>query len=282
MPDTAAFQDHFDRVVYMQEEPFHSSSVFMQYFVMKAAREAGLVVLLDGQGADEVLLGYYNHLATYLHRLPVGQRLKAASEIVNNYDISVPLLFQLYFYYNNALLRRWRQLLKWKHLRSDIKNEFLDFEQVQRLAKLAKGPLFDYQEYEISTNNLPMLLRYEDKNSMAFSIESRLPFLDYRVVESVLNAPEHLRIQHGWSKYILRKAMEHQVPDEIVWRKRKFGFIPPNDVWLADDSYYEKLVKESKLLKQMFTTVKYPAHDRTTAWRLISVAAWERTFNVEI
>ena len=82
----------------------------------------------------------------------------------------------------------------------------------------------DLQIMEICKNQLPHLLRYEDKNSMAFSIETRLPFLDYRLVEFLISVRPAYKLFKGWSKYLLRKSMNNRLPDKITWRKNKMGF----------------------------------------------------------
>jgi asparagine synthase (glutamine-hydrolysing) len=280
MPDAQMFKQEFEHVVYCQEEPFHTLSVFMQYFVMKSCREAGITVLLNGQGADEVLMGYFQHVTTYLKRLPFLERMEAARKITKNFGVSPWYLFKLYHYFNNSNLRIKRQLSRWRDLKADMRSTYLDFDHVEKAAKLVNGSLFDSQAFEISSNILPMLLRYEDKNSMAFSIESRLPYLDYQLIENFLNTPERFRIFDGWSKYVLRKAMENQLPKEIVWRKKKFGFMAPTKLWLADESYFSSMISDSKILKRMLNKVEYPEHDLNLAWRMISVAAWERKFGV--
>ena len=93
--------------------------------------------------------------------------------------------------------------------------------------------LFSMQIEEITNCQLPHLLRYEDRNSMAFSVEARLPFLDYRVVEFACRLPAELKIRDGWTKYILRRSMNGIMPDQIRWRKNKIGFEVTEKEWLA-------------------------------------------------
>ena len=91
--------------------------------------------------------------------------------------------------------------------------------------------------------NLCQLLRYEDRNSMAFSIESRVPFVDYRLVEYVLTIPVTYKIHDGWSKYILRKAMDGELPAEVQWRKDKMGFVTPEKDWM--NNYFSKIINNN-------------------------------------
>jgi asparagine synthase (glutamine-hydrolysing) len=106
-----------------------------------------------------------------------------------------------------------------------LRKDLLGHLQEEALAE-SKLPtdLFSKQCYELSHRILPMLLRYEDKNGMAYSIETRLPFLDPGLVAFLLNLPVHLKVNKGWSKHILRKGMEGRLPAEILWRKGKVGF----------------------------------------------------------
>src|SRR5690606_15446362 len=127
----------------------------------------------------------------------------------------------------------------------------------------------------------------EDKNSMHHSIEARLPFLDYRTVELALAIPKGLKINQGWSKWILRKSMEDSLPRSIVWRKNKLGFEAPEKTWLKkhDPVMFHAIVSSSILaslcdldkLKKRYTKL-----DNRTRWRLYSIAMWERTFNVAL
>ncbi|HEY6041294.1 MAG TPA: asparagine synthase-related protein, partial [Anaerolineae bacterium] len=88
--------------------------------------------------------------------------------------------------------------------------------------------------YTLTLNNLPRLLRSEDRNAMAFSIEARTPFLDVRLAEYISQLPAVYRVNNGWSKYVLRRAVDNFLPKEIVWRRDKKGFATPERAWLRD------------------------------------------------
>jgi asparagine synthase (glutamine-hydrolysing) len=144
---------------------------------------------------------------------------------------------------------------------------------------------FQLQQLEIESTNLPVLLRYEDKNSMAHSIETRLPFLDYRVVEMALSLPNQYKINDGWSKWLLRKGMESRMPEKIVWRKNKFGFEAPESIWLKQHiNEMYSLVQASPFLSdithQKQLKNKYLYLDTRSQWRLYSIALWEKAFGV--
>jgi asparagine synthase (glutamine-hydrolysing) len=145
--------------------------------------------------------------------------------------------------------------------------------------------VFALQVLEITRTNLPVLLRYEDKNSMAHSIEARLPFLDYRAVETALSLPGDVKIRDGWSKWVLRKFMEGRLPDQVVWRKNKFGFEAPEQIWLKR---HEKTMREKVIASALLSEISKPgvlqrnwsSLDDRSRWRLYSVALWEQEFAV--
>jgi asparagine synthase (glutamine-hydrolysing) len=133
--------------------------------------------------------------------------------------------------------------------------------------------------------NLPVLLRYEDKNSMAHSIETRLPFLDYRLVEISLSLQQSMKMKDGWTKWILRQAMDHQMPDAIVWRKNKFGFEAPDELWQrTHHGEMEKAVFASPLVRELTDARRlrsqYRQLDKRSRWRLYSLALWEDAFRI--
>lgn len=281
------FRASIDAVVRAQEEPFASASVIMQYFVMREARQAGIPVLLDGQGGDETLLGYDRYFADHLLHSLRTFRLKQACAVVtglvrNGRPGALRALVWNLLYFHAPLLRRLatrgqRALLRpqWRALAAGADGE-----------KQTDGDLFALQKREIERTNLPALLRYEDKNSMAHSIETRLPFLDYRVVELAASLPVAVKLRDGWGKYLLRKAMDVRMPATIVWRKHKFGFEAPESRWmrLHGDSIRETIAS-SHLLRELFLPQALEAQalrrlKQGLLWRLYSVALWEREFGI--
>jgi asparagine synthase (glutamine-hydrolysing) len=271
-------------VVEHQEEPFGSPSICMQTFVMRAARENGVVVLLDGQGGDETLLGYERFHAAYCLMLwrtqGVRELLRAVQQTRLNSTMTarrlaaygvfefLPYTRHLYYRRRSSYLAFPAKLPEWV---GEFSNACFDLRRLQAL--------------EIETITLPSLLRYEDKNSMGFSIEARLPFLDYRLVEkSIALAPE-FKIRDGWTKWMLRRSMSDILPREIAWRRDKIGFAAPTELWLA--RHLERMIEAirgSALLKRFCDfdqmTKRFGALDRNSQWRLYSLALWEEMFSV--
>jgi len=226
-------------LVNTQEEPFYSLSVYGQYAVMRLAHDHGMKVLLDGQGADEILAGYY-YLAAYYYYdlLRRGRLVKLARELIARngpnpqttryfFGMLLPMRLKLH------LVARDR-----KFLRSDFvrKHKKVD-------ARFNRKSLTQALIEALTYFPLPSLLRYEDKNAMRWSIESRVPFLDHRLVESVLAQPNESKIDHGLSKVILRRSLHGKLPPAIEGRRDKLGFVTPEKKLLSSSSV-QKMVSD--------------------------------------
>jgi asparagine synthase (glutamine-hydrolysing) len=285
-PDYASFRSLLPMVIRHQGEPFATPSICMQAFVMQAARENGVVVLLDGQGGDETFLGYNRYYAAHAvngwrEGGPIAALSGMRAATRHSKDMTL-LLFAAYLAFHmvpvlRAQYYRWRAAyLQAQRVPAWIGEFATAFRDIQRL-----------QAMEIEATMLPELLRYEDRNSMAFSIETRLPFLDYRLVEFAVGLAPHLKIRNGWTKWALRQAMSDVLPPAIAWRRSKIGFAAPTDTWLSrHECVMADTIRDSVLLAR-FCDMKrligvFPRLDRNHQWRLFSVAAWEQEFCVGV
>lgn len=283
-PSTNDFKSLVDEVVYTQEEPFGSPSMFMGYKVFEKAKELGCKVMLNGQGGDEVLLGYERYFSSYLYQLGFIEGIQQLWKQSKNSGLKLhdPLLYFVYF--TSYRIRKSR-LLKRSFLADGIKQKF-DFKEVKRSIASFKD-ISKLQIHEISTVQLPHLLRYEDRNSMRHSIETRLPFLDYRMVEAGVSFAPKLKIWNGWTKYILRLAVEDVLPNHVVWRKNKLGFNAPERSWLSAHketmvaevakSTLLKCITNFELLQQRFPHLPYKEQ-----WLYYNIAVWERIYDVKL
>lgn len=288
-PGYEDFRAAIDAVVRAQEEPFASASIFMQYFVMREARRAGIPVLLDGQGGDETLLGYDRYFADHLLQSLRHFRLKQAWAVVrglgrNGRPGALRVLVWNLLYFHAPWLRR----LATREQQALLQPRWRARAAAAEGGQAEGGDMFAMQKRELERTNLPALLRYEDKNSMAHSIETRLPFLDYRLVELATALPVDVKLHEGWGKYLLRKAMDGRMPATIVWRKHKFGFEAPEARWmrLHADTIRETIVS-SPLLREVLQPQALEAQGlaklkQGMLWRLYSVALWEREFRVMV
>ena len=260
-----------ERLIYVQDEPFNSLSTYSQYRVMKLAGDH-VKVILDGQGADEQLAGYLGYQAAYikcLKRSPV----RMLSEIFGS--IRHHGLFFL-----NAII----QLNLRKKRRSFIRS---DAKAMNRYG----GTLDEVLQNEILNSNLQALLHYEDRNSMAFSIESRVPFLDYRFAEYTASLPLNQKIRCGVTKYVLRNAIRGIVPEKIRSRMDKMGFVTPEEVWMGDnlyefaskvfdsDSFHQRKYWYADKVKDEFNRYHLgKAGYSPEFWRVLCAELWLRLF----
>jgi asparagine synthase (glutamine-hydrolysing) len=283
-PSTSEFIALVDEVVYTQEEPFGSPSMFMGYSVFKKAKELNCKVMLNGQGGDEVFLGYERYFSSFLLSL---SPLKFIKEIIyqsRNSRLKIWDAIAYYFYFTNSFFRI-RRLSKRSYLKEAIKSKF-QFDELKISASNYKE-VTKLQIHEITSMQLPHLLRYEDKNSMRHSIETRLPFLDFNIVEAGVSFRPTFKIHLGWTKYILRSAMERVLPIDILWRKNKLGFNAPERTWLkAHESQMLIEVQNSKILKHItdfeILQKKFLSLNLKDKWMYYNIAVWERVYNVQL
>lgn len=286
-PSIDDFQAYLEDVIYTQEEPFGGLSIFMQYFVMRKAKELGCKVMLDGQGGDETLLGYEKYYPAMYWQLFKHEGFKSSlKEIVLSHKNNPKMTFKTIAYYVvGSFLASCRQYIYWKRVsfvHSSFKKKFLFLKQFSK----SYHNIFTLQKYEIEHTNLPMLLRYEDKNSMRHSVETRLPFIDYKTLEIALSMNAHYKIAHGWTKYILRVIVSRFLPQKITWRKNKLGFNAPDTIWMAYITFsLKKEVLNSDILMHLCDKeqllAKIDTLDHALKWRLYNIAVWERLYNVK-
>jgi asparagine synthase (glutamine-hydrolysing) len=208
---------------------------------MRLAREAGVTVLLDGQGADEVLAGYRYHYGPFLAGLAGREgwtralrELRRARGATGGRAASLLALAAYHALPWPAAARRWAGTLAATHPAvhpSALDPAFAGAGPGDRHARRPR--LGDELRANLLETSLPALLRYEDRNSMAFSVEARTPFLDYRLVEEVRSWRAEDLIAGGWTKAPLREAMRGILPDEVRLRRDKLGFATPERRWLA-------------------------------------------------
>jgi asparagine synthase (glutamine-hydrolysing) len=213
-PEPSSFLNELEKMIWHHEYPPGSTSVFAQWCVMRLPRTKDVKVLLDGQGADEFLAGYdelkYFALWEHYSKGNFKKFFEERNHFKKHYgkDKSVGYSFLLDPFLSLVGKRR----------------------AVFKNGRTLKQILKFYTE-----NKLSELLRYADRNSMANSIEIRLPFLDHHLVEYVFSLPMNYIYNKGKTKYILRESMSDVLPSSIYNRTDKIGFAPPQSNWMADD-----------------------------------------------
>jgi asparagine synthase (glutamine-hydrolysing) len=279
-------------LIWTQEEPFRTPSIYGQYKVMELAHKNGMKVLLDGQGSDELFAGYFIYYKYYLFESLLNLRLDEFSQTVQAIGdkLNDMVIFPLATVLSRLGLSNW--LLKHMWLkRAKYLNNFEDTDLANPLPdrgfSLNRALYSDLTKYSI-----PQLLRYEDKNSMRWSIETRVPFLDYRFVELAMSLPSSCKIQKGVTKHILRKALRDMVSPKILQRRDKLGFVTPDDDWLSTPVFremvermisssqfksrrYWKQEEAAKLIEEHLSGKKNHSEE---IWRILNTELWLRTF----
>ncbi len=253
-PTAAELIKDFEKLCYHQEEPFASSGIYAQFRVFELASKHNVKVLLDGQGADEILAGYTKYLHWYLQELTGRNKfLKAKKErhAFEKNNISVRWNLKnaaaAYLPAHAALALEKRDYSKFIN-NSVINPQLLHNVKGKEWSGLYKPvvtKLNDILYYNTMERGLEELLRYADRNSMAHGTEVRLPFLNFDLVSFIFSLPSSFKIRDGFTKYILRKAMDKKVPDDIIWKREKTGFETPQKSWM-EDKMTQELIKDSK------------------------------------
>jgi asparagine synthase (glutamine-hydrolysing) len=235
-------QRKIEEVAVHQEEPFGSTSVIAQWEVMALARQNNVTVLLDGQGADEILAGYFHYFGPYfgslLRRKPISwlKQMRLFSELHGKkYPLENGWWLDVFSPGVRTGFRRLKNAIS-------TPGYIAQFSSEMRVVNRKDNYRLDYPvnlnaslQFVMMRGGLQNLLRYADRNSMAHSREVRLPFLNYKLVEFIYALPDEYKLHDGWTKFLLRKSMEHVLPTEICWRKDKVGFEPPRNRDVPED-----------------------------------------------
>ena len=234
-PSGERFFEEVSDVFWHQEEPFTSTSVYAQWSVMRLAKENGVTVLLDGQGADEMLAGYHSYFNEItddlLRSFNIPGYLKWRKDCQALHGVNPGAFSRVLRQKTPASVKRIvKKGLRETGALSPVEPADpvypREFSKVSSLRKVLW--------WNTTRQGLVELLRYADRNSMAHSREVRLPFLDHNLVEFVFKLPERFLVRNGWTKWILREAFRDFVPEEISSRADKLGYMPPQQRWLGE------------------------------------------------
>jgi asparagine synthase (glutamine-hydrolysing) len=249
-PSANDFIENFEKLIKIQEQPFISSSVYAQYKVFALAKKNCTTVLLDGQGADEILGGYTKYLHWHLQELFLYDKNKFKQEVaLYNYNFGIKNKMAAWFP-AAATTRLERNVVKQLQRKNNLQPSFVEanFSKLFIHKPLVKK-LNDVLYYNTMQFGLEELLRYADKNAMANGVEVRLPFLQHELVQFVFSLPNHYKIKNGFTKNILRKAIDKKLPNVVVWNKNNIGYETPQEEWLKNTFFKEKInVAKQKLI----------------------------------
>lgn len=289
----AAFEDvHFLKtirhIVYHQEEPFSSFSIYASWKVMESASKDEIKVLLDGQGGDAVFLGSAFYYVSYIKFLIKKLRMRELFRLFKNINHRSKLtrmdLLKYFLYYSFSGSRKLNKKINaLKFLNVDykptIKSPINNYVVSNGFNHLFQDNVF---------KRIQHLLRYADRNSMAFSIESRLPFMDYRLFEIMYNTDPSDIFKDGWLKSVLRISMNGSLPDEILYRKDKYGFYAPEEELLFkfDRSAFIHLINlpQMRLIfnNDYLLNCYNQKKNMSLLIKVLIVGIWIETFNPEL
>jgi asparagine synthase (glutamine-hydrolysing) len=288
IPDPNRLAEESALLHWHQEEPFLSASIYLQWCVARLAKQNNTTVLLDGQGADELLAGYQFYFRQRQLDLLDHGRTALAMRESSKFNRRLRIASSQY----EGSHRRFNSAVAYSvdELRSMGKSHPPVFSCPYDVGVAPAKPGFRLRRTlseALLYNSLPMLLRYADRNSMAFSRESRLPYLDYDLVDFCIRLPDDFYVRNGWQKWVLRQAAGQTIPQGIRWRADKVGYAAPLDNWLRNelrDWGYDR-VMDSHLLglpgyNRRAMTELWEEHQRGAAnnswalWRWISMSEW--------
>lgn len=222
----------FSKLADHQEEPFQSASIYAQYKVFELARKHNTIVLIDGQGADELLGGYLPYYEDYLRQLFFWNRREYRKQIQTYGAI----------HGDYAPVRDYADQENLRMKIGRIKQKISGAERAYPKTYLKQRLVNDLCGQPLQT-----LLRYADRDSMAHSVEVRLPFLNHTLAEWVVKLPDSLFLNEGWFKVLLRNSADQYLPEKVVWRKRKVGYEPPQKNWLHTEPVKQKINEARKI-----------------------------------
>lgn len=277
-PTTKGFLEDLQDFVRTQEEPIISTGPYAQFAVMREATKH-VTVLLDGQGADEMMAGYDPYYYVYLNQLKTRKEYgKLAKETSKSSDIV------------RKIVKMRTSQKKVKPVTDLMNKEFAEKYADEKMTVVnnnLKMRLLD----DVFKHSLPSLLRYEDKNTMRFSLEGRVPFIDKELLKYTFSLSDDAIIHEGWNKRILRDAMKGLLPEKIRARRNKIGFTTPQNEWfmsihkdlekilVSDEFAHRKYFDQMEVMREFKLDEKgKSSYGSMTFWRIINVELWLREF----
>lgn len=291
-----------DDMLKTQGEPFGSTSIYAQYRVFRLARDNGVTVTLDGQGADELLAGYHGYPGKRMLSLLDKGDLKGLLTFLHHWSQwpgrSLPRGVMILL--RELIPLRWQRLPR-KWIGQDTLPYWIDpnklhergistFQNTVSLDTIPERHLMALLRQTLSGGDLSNLLRHGDRNSMRWSIESRVPFLTTDMAEFLLSLPEHYLISpKGETKHIFRAAMRGIVPDAVLDRRDKIGFATPEQAWLkilskqmadwTEGADKIPFLKKDAVRHEIDNIIEDKNHFNFRAWRLINLCRWMQVGN---
>ncbi len=290
-PNENEFIQRFDELNYANDFPIVSASTFAQFKVLETAKQHNIKVLLDGQGADEMLAGYDMYYTSYINQLLKNGQYRLAKHELNaitegysatqylQHKAKYTWLSSFPFLYRNAGINGLIQRDFWKQHQRNI----------TKYNQQISDNLNQHLHFNFTKGALKSLLKYEDRCSMWHSVEARTPYADdIHLIEFVFTIPCHFKIHNGYRKAIFREAIKHIVPEQIAFRKDKKGFLAPTNQWMknkvdtlianihpATYTFFDKKEIDKNLRKQI---LQLSETDNYTYLKIFSISSWLKQF----
>lgn len=302
VPSSSSCLQSLEALVWSQDEPFSSLGIYGQNEVFKLASSNGVKVMLDGQGADEYLAGYDGfftaNLSDLLGRGRFLSLLREAYAIGGTRQYTFIKIFKLLL--NGVMSGSVRQFARKVGGYNTTEPHWLNVELVRKAGITKNSPVSRFGSIrELSSDQLTnrgirALLHWEDRNSMAYSIEARVPFLDFRVVEYTLRLAPRLKLSGGVTKVVLRYAMKDILPRLISTRNDKLGFTTNTEIWMTKERSheFEALLQfavessngliRSSIIDDFREVCQGRAVFNLSFWRVICFGLWIRVFDVDV
>jgi len=301
-PDSNTLLKEISEIIWHHDEPFLSTSVFAEWSVFNLVRKEGIKVTLDGHGADEILGGYSSFygpvVANHIRSLKMAALLRELSgeRTIHNHKWG-EILTRSIICMLPERLKNYAVIQSRRKHRAElvINDEYLDSRRVPRSVLNNRSSSLQMANInQLLFSSVPKQLKWADRDSMKSSVESRVPFLDHRVVELSIALKPQLKINAGTTKQVLRQSMNGILPDEIVNRQDKMGFVTPEQHWMQNESpaKFKKLLGDSiEKSRGLLSSEDYELACRVidsslpfsrVPWRAICFGAWMDSFNVEI
>jgi asparagine synthase (glutamine-hydrolysing) len=292
-PSHKGLLDDLDQYIEMLSEPVPGTSEYAEFKVMQLAKQHSTVIL-NGQGADEVLGGYEYFFGAYLKELlfkfKIPKLINEVNSLKKNHTLKKSLKYMIFFmtpsYLKMILLKDRRRLINKDFYKQHFSYSLKLIKQLYNFPTL-KDYFFSHFAYKFEHH-----LLWADKSGMCFSVETRFPFLDHNLVESTIDCEPDMILKSGWTKHILREAMTGVLPEKIRTRKSKIGFETPEHDWIRQP-HYVKFIKEifqsvsfknRKYFNQENIKTLYQKHldetvnEANTIWKIIHLELWLRKY----
>lgn len=301
-PEEDGILDFIKNSVYLYDEPPFNTSVFAEWNVYRRVREHEVKVTLDGHGADEQFAGYYLYLHVLLASLlrdgKIPEFLDEVSAARRLHGLSIPYLCTRIG--GIMLPEKIKGIVKLLRGRTDDRSPFINLKLSEdhyswrnKLSRFEAKTINELSSAQFFYTSLPVQLHWTDRNSMTSSVESRLPFLDYRIADFILSCPAEFKIRHGIQKLILRDSMKGIIPDLIRNRTNKLSFDTPENKWIVTkNAELRKLLNEAyESSSGIFTETAFRSakdvldsknKDVSILWKIIFFGLWMNCFKVKI